>query len=89
MLKALWAEWSQAQGLNDEDFDVDSADDEAVQELLDKYTGVKHIKDRYNKLLDSTSRVKNVFLYRLLTYCFDRYGRVKRHETVARSGWFR
>ncbi len=54
MLKALWSEWSQAQTLNDEDFDVDSADDEAVQELLDKYTGVKHIKDRFNKLLDST-----------------------------------
>lgn len=55
MLKSLWAEWSQAQGMNDEDFDVDSADDETVQELFDKYTGVKHIKDRFNKLLDSTS----------------------------------
>lgn len=55
MLKALWKEWSQAQGTNDEDFDVDTAGDETVQELLDKYTGVKHIKDRFNKLLDSTS----------------------------------
>jgi len=67
MLKALWAEWSQAQGLNDEDFDADAADDEAVQDLLDKYTGVKHIKDRFNKLLDSTLRACLVKYVRWLT----------------------